>query len=98
MQYKLLIVDDDKALAKMLDNNFTIKNYDVRSAAIGEEASEFNKRKNFSLRDRNEEDFAATGIMEMSYNWLYMESWVALFAGCGQAVLCFSMYCGQSYP
>ena len=47
MQYKLLIVDDDKALAKMLDNNFTIKNYDVRSAAIGEEASEFNKRKIF---------------------------------------------------
>lgn len=86
MQYKLLIVDDDKALVKMLDNNFTIKNYDVRSAAIGEEASEFNKRKNFSLRDRNEEDFADTGI------------WVALFAGCGQAVLCFSMYCGQSYP
>ncbi len=40
MQYKLLIVDDDKALVKMLENYFTIKNYDVQSAATGEEALE----------------------------------------------------------
>ena len=40
MQYKLLIVDDDKALVKMLENYFTMKNYDVRSAATGVEALE----------------------------------------------------------
>jgi len=40
MQYKLLIVDDDKALVKMLGDYFTIKNYDVRSAVTGRKAIE----------------------------------------------------------
>lgn len=40
MQYKLLIVDDDQALVKMLENYFTMKGYDVRNAATGEEAIE----------------------------------------------------------
>lgn len=40
MQYRLLIVDDDPALLKMLENYFTIKGYEVRCAATGEEAVE----------------------------------------------------------
>ena len=40
MKYKLLVVDDDRALVKMLENYFTMKNYDVRSAATGIEALE----------------------------------------------------------
>ena len=34
MQYKLLIVDDDKALVKMLENYFTMKNYEDRKSVV----------------------------------------------------------------
>ena len=37
---RLLIVDDDRALLKMLGNYFTIKGYDVQSAVTGKEAIE----------------------------------------------------------
>lgn len=40
MQYKILIVDDDAALVKMLDNYFTIKGYEIRKAGNGVEAVE----------------------------------------------------------
>ena len=40
MSYKLLIVDDDQALLKMLESFFTIKGYEVCSAVTGEEAME----------------------------------------------------------
>lgn len=40
MSYKLLIVDDDQALLKMLGSYFTIKGYEVCSAVTGEEAME----------------------------------------------------------
>ena len=40
MRSRLLIVDDDKALLKMLGNYFTLKGYDVQSAVTGEEAVE----------------------------------------------------------
>lgn len=40
MAYKLLIVDDDQALLKMLESYFTIKGYEVCSAVTGEEAME----------------------------------------------------------
>ena len=43
-------------------------------------------------------DSAVTGIVEMSYNWLFMELRVTLFEGCGKAVLCYSMCCEQGYP
>ena len=48
--------------------------------------------------DRNEWDSAVAGIVEMSYNWLFMELWVTLFTGCGKAAFRFSMCCEQSYP
>lgn len=46
----------------------------------------------------NEMDSAGVGIVEMSYNWLFMELWVTVFAGCGKAVLCFSTSYEHSYP
>ena len=42
---------------------------------------------------RNGWDSVVAGIVEMSYNWLFMGLWVTLFAGCGKAALCFSMCC-----
>lgn len=38
MQYRLLIIDDDRALVKMLDNYFSIKGYEVGTASDGIEA------------------------------------------------------------
>ena len=40
MQYKILIVDDDRELLKMLNQYFTLKNYTVMIAENGIEAME----------------------------------------------------------
>lgn len=40
MRYRLLIVDDDQALLKMLREYFLLKGYEVHSAVTGEEAME----------------------------------------------------------
>lgn len=41
----------------------------------------------FIMTGRNEGDSAVAGIVGCVYNWLFMELWVTLFAGCGKAVL-----------
>ena len=40
MQYKILMVDDDRELLKMLNQYFTLKNYTVMIAENGIEAME----------------------------------------------------------
>lgn len=45
MGYKLLAVDDDEALLKMLDNYFSIKGYQVSTAAKGTDAIERSREK-----------------------------------------------------
>lgn len=45
MKYKILFVDDDKALIKMLSQYFLIKGYEIRAALSGLEAIEKVKEK-----------------------------------------------------
>ena len=45
MQYRILVVDDDTALTKMLSQYFTMKGYEIRTAVNGIEAIEKIKEK-----------------------------------------------------
>lgn len=45
MQYKILVVDDDTSLTKMLDQYFSMKGYEIRAAVNGMEAIEKIKEK-----------------------------------------------------
>ena len=56
MNYKILMVDDDRELLKMLNQYFTLKNYTVMIAENGIEAMEkISANPDIILLDRSEE-------------------------------------------